>query len=87
MPTNANDGKLLPIKYLDEDSKEWCIKARVVTKSALEAYNNNRSEGLYLYLILVDCYGTLIKAITYNEQAVEWFDSILVNKVYFISGG
>ena len=77
----------MPIKFINNLTIDWCIKARVVKKSQLRPYKNAKGEGVILTLDLIDKDGTIIQGTMFNENAKKWFEKIQEDKVYTICGG
>ncbi|XP_047099500.1 replication protein A 70 kDa DNA-binding subunit-like isoform X2 [Schistocerca piceifrons] len=84
--TGSTSGSILPIADLSPGQKEWEIKARVVNKTAIKRYFNNKGEGKRFSMELVDSSGH-IHATAFGEQCNEFYDLIEEGRVYFISRG
>ncbi|XP_049943434.1 replication protein A 70 kDa DNA-binding subunit-like isoform X3 [Schistocerca serialis cubense] len=82
--TGSTSGSILPIADLSPGQKEWEIKARVVNKTAMIRYVNNK--GKRFSMELVDSSGH-IHATAFGEQCDEFYDLIKEGRVYFISRG
>ncbi|XP_049795806.1 replication protein A 70 kDa DNA-binding subunit-like isoform X2 [Schistocerca nitens] len=84
--TGSTSGSILPIPDLSPGQKEWEIKARVVNKTEIKRYLNNKGEGKRFSMELVDNSGH-IHATAFGEQCDEFYDLIEEGRVYFISRG
>lgn len=81
---NLNEHLTMPIENLSPYQNKWVIKARVSSKSVLRTYSNARGEGKLFSFDMADETGE-IRATAFNQQAEKFFETIEVDKVYFIS--
>ena len=65
MPTN----QFTPLKAICMFNQDWRIKVRVVRKSQLRSWKNDKSEGWVLTVDLIDEQATLITASFFNASA------------------
>ena len=49
-----------PIKALSTFIYDWRIKARLIRKGPRKTWKNARSEGYFMNIELMDCYGSMI---------------------------
>lgn len=73
-----------PIVALTPYQNNWCIKARVVQKSEIRHYSNQRGEGRLFNVTLMDESGE-IKGTVWNAMVEELFEKLQENRVYFVS--
>ncbi|KAL6619660.1 hypothetical protein ACP70R_034799 [Stipagrostis hirtigluma subsp. patula] len=78
---------ITPISALNPYQARWTIKARVIAKTNLRHYDNARGPGKFFSFDLLDAQGGEIRATCFNLQADQYFDQIVVDKVYIISKG
>ncbi|KAL6624796.1 hypothetical protein ACP70R_032117 [Stipagrostis hirtigluma subsp. patula] len=78
---------ITPISALNPYQTRWTIKARVTSKTNLRHYDNARGPGKFFSFDLLDAQGGEIRATCFNLQAGQYFDQIVVDKVYIISKG
>lgn len=82
-----NDSVIQPISSLNPYQQNWKIKARCTNKDKMRAWKNHKGEGKLFGVDLLDNQGSQIRAIAFNETAVDLYDKFERNKVYLISGG
>lgn len=75
-----------PINSLSPYQNKWTIRARVVYKAPIRTWSNQRGDGKLFSMDLVDESGE-IRATAFNNECDKFFDTIEVNKVYFITRG
>lgn len=81
------DNFYAPISALSITSSDWTIKARVIRKSNIKIFQNNRGEGRLFSCVLIDSNSDQIQA-TFFNQAAEMFEyRIQEGRVYTFSGG
>jgi replication factor A1 len=73
-----------PIAALTPYQNNWRIKARVVQKSDIRHYSNQRGEGRFFSVTLMDDSGE-IKATIWNAMVDDLFEKLQENQVYFFS--
>ncbi|EIW60181.1 replication factor-a protein [Trametes versicolor FP-101664 SS1] len=86
-PTQGNRGgrtAIYPIESLSPYQNHWTIKARVISKSEIRTWSNQRGEGKLFNITLMDESGE-IRATGFNATVDELYDRIQEGKVYFIS--
>src|SRR6266404_187655 len=77
----------LPIQAiagLSPYQNNWQIKVRVVQKSEIRSYSNQRGEGRFFSVTLMDDSGE-IKGTAWNAVVDELYTKLQENKVYFLS--
>ncbi|VVC40621.1 Nucleic acid-binding, OB-fold,Replication factor-A protein 1, N-terminal,Replication factor A, C- [Cinara cedri] len=75
-----------PINSLSPYQNKWTIRARVVCKTPIRTWSNQRGDGKLFSMDLVD-ESSEIRATAFNNECDKFFDMIEVNKVYFITRG
>jgi len=75
---------IYPIVALTPYQNNWCIKARVVQKSEIRHYSNQRGEGRFFSVTLMDDSGE-IKGTAWNAVVDDLFEKLQENRVYFVS--
>ncbi|KAK9928220.1 hypothetical protein M0R45_025366 [Rubus argutus] len=83
---NEAPGRIVQIPALNPFQGRWTIKARVTAKSELRSYTNARGDGKVFNFDLLDRGGE-IRATCFNSVAEEFYNLIVVGKVYLISKG
>ena len=78
---------LFPIRSLNPYHDKWTIKARVLSKSDVRTWNNDRGTGKLFSFELIDKEGDKIRCTAFNEQVDSLVSVIEVGKVYYISKG
>jgi len=75
---------IYPIAALTPYQNNWRIKARVVQKSDIRHYSNQRGEGRFFSVTLMDNSGE-IKGTAWNAVVDDLFERLQENRVYFFS--
>ena len=75
---------IYPIVALTPYQNNWCIKARLVQKSEIRHYSNQRGEGRFFSITLMDESGE-IKGTAWNAAVDDLYEKLQENRVYFIS--
>jgi replication factor A1 len=75
---------IYPIAALTPYQNNWRIKARVVQKSDIRHYSNQRGEGRFFSVTLMDDSGE-IKGTAWNAVVDDLFEKLQENRVYFFS--
>jgi replication factor A1 len=73
-----------PIAALTPYQNNWRIKSRVVQKSDIRHYSNQRGEGRFFSVTLMDDSGE-IKGTAWNAVVDDLFEKLQENRVYFFS--
>jgi replication factor A1 len=73
-----------PIAALTPYQNNWRIRARVVQKSDIRHYSNQRGEGRFFSVTLMDDSGE-IKGTAWNAVVDDLFEKLQENRVYFFS--
>jgi replication factor A1 len=73
-----------PIAALTPYQNNWRIKARVVQKSDIRHYSNQRGEGRFFSVTMMDDSGE-IKGTAWNAVVDDLFEKLQENRVYFFS--
>jgi len=73
-----------PIAALTPYQNNWRIKARVVQKSDIRHYSNQRGEGRFFSVTLMDD-SAEIKGTAWNAVVDDLFEKLQENRVYFFS--
>ncbi|XP_050527598.1 replication protein A 70 kDa DNA-binding subunit-like [Daktulosphaira vitifoliae] len=81
-----NDNNIHPINSLSPYQNKWTIRARIMSKSSIRTWTNQRGDGKLFSMDLVDEHGE-IRATAFNSECDKFYDMIEVNKVYFITKG
>jgi replication factor A1 len=83
-PTGNRANPVYPIAALTPYQNNWRIKARVVQKSDIRHYSNQRGEGRFFSVTLMDDSGE-IKGTAWNAVVDDLFEKLQENRVYFFS--
>ncbi|AFZ78978.1 replication factor-A protein 1, putative [Theileria equi strain WA] len=77
-----------PVKITDLTlyTPKWLIHARVVYKTEIRKFNNQRGESQLFSADLCDAHGE-IRAIFFGEAVTKWYSFLEEGQVYSISGG
>jgi len=80
----ARGNPIYPITGLTPYQNNWRIKARVVQKSDIRTYSNQRGEGRFFSVVLMDD-SAEIKGTVWNAMVDELYDKFQENRVYLVS--
>ncbi|EAN32381.2 replication factor-a protein 1 (rpa1) family protein [Theileria parva strain Muguga] len=80
------DVPLTKISDLTLYTPKWSIRARVVFKSEIRKFNNQRGESQLFSVDLCDSNGE-IRAVFFGESVNKWYSFLEEGQVYSISGG
>ncbi|KAI9460036.1 replication factor-a protein [Russula earlei] len=83
-PAMNRANPIYPIVALTPYQNNWRIKVRVVQKSDIRHYSNQRGEGRLFSVTLMDDSGE-IKGTAWNTMVDELFERLQENRVYFVS--
>jgi hypothetical protein len=72
---------------LPNDINNWPICARVIEKSRITLWENERKDGLLFNVKLIDSSGTDISAAFFDNAVDLFFDVIEIGNAYVLSGG
>ncbi|KND02596.1 replication factor-a protein 1 (rpa1) [Spizellomyces punctatus DAOM BR117] len=75
---------IFPISSLSPYQNKWTIKARVVGKSDVKHWDNQRGQGKLFSCTFVDESGE-IRATGFNDAVDAWYDVLEDGKVYYVS--
>ena len=81
------ESNVVPIDSLNLYSGKWTIKARVTNKSGIRTWSNARGDGKLFSIDLLDDSNGEIKATIFQEAVDMYYDKIVTEKVYYITGG
>ncbi len=94
----SKNGKIIPqqpeqivnFESLDPISENWCIRCKVIKKSAVRNWSNERGSGVVASVLVRDESvnpGTVnhLRLVFFNEALDEFFDKMQPNKLYNIS--
>jgi replication factor A1 len=88
-PVAKNDAtsRVVPVAQLNQYQNRWTIKVRVTAKTEIRQYVNAKGPGKVFSFDMLDEHGGEIRATCFNAQVDQFFDQIVVDKVYLISRG
>lgn len=72
---------------LNTFTKEWVIRVKVFRKYPMKFYKNQRGQGCFLKIDLMDKHKTQIEASFFNESAEKWAPLIQEGLTYTMSNG
>lgn len=81
---SANHPTIFPIEGLSPYQNNWTIRAKVKQKSDIRTYANQRGEGKFFSVVLMDETAE-IKATAFNQSVDELYEKLQEGKTYFIS--
>jgi replication factor A1 len=79
--THAN---VYPIEAISPYQNKWTIKARVINKSDIKTWSNQRSEGKLFTVTFLDETGE-IRATGFNQECDNFFEVLQEGQVYYVS--
>ncbi|XP_035219563.1 replication protein A 70 kDa DNA-binding subunit-like [Stegodyphus dumicola] len=82
----CDDKLIFPILSLTPYHSKWTIKARIVYKTTLINYDNKQGNGKFISFVLLDETGD-IRAVGFDNYAVELQSLLEINNIYYISNG
>lgn len=82
--TAARGNPVYPITGLTPYQNNWRIKARVIQKSDIRTYSNQRGEGRFFSVTFMDD-SSEIKGTAWNAMVDELYEKLQENRVYFVS--
>lgn len=83
----TDDGMpIMTIKSLSPYQNKWAIKGRVMNKSDIRTWNNQKGSGKLFNCTLVDSTGE-IRLTAFNDAVDTFYDLIQEGKVYLVSNG
>lgn len=74
------------IMALNPFSNKWVVKGRCISKSEIRKFTNQKGEGKFFFIYLVDESGS-IKVSCFNETVDLFYEMFDVGKVYNVSNG
>ena len=77
-------GNIFPIETLSPYQNKWTIKARVVQKSDIRTWHNQRGEGKLFSVTFLDESGE-IRATGFNEQCDNFYPLLKEGDVFFVT--
>ncbi|XP_025017634.1 replication protein A 70 kDa DNA-binding subunit-like [Tetranychus urticae] len=77
---------ICPIAGLHTVKRNWKICGKVVAKSELKTWENDKTNGKFFNFVIADS-TSCIKAIAFNSQCEKIFPIIKINAIYYISNG
>jgi len=80
----AGGGQHVPVKSINPFMREFTIKARVTSKSAVRTWNNARGEGKLFNVNLMDAEGTEIQGTAFNDAVDNLYPIFEEGKVFVI---
>lgn len=83
---NSNNPNVFPIEGLSPYQNNWTIRAKVKTKSDIRTYSNQKGEGKFFSVTLMDETGE-IKATAFNQTVDLFYDQLQEGRTYLISKG
>lgn len=83
----ANGEFYTPIKALSTFIYDWRIKARLTKKGPRKTWKNNRSEGYFINIELMDMHGTQIQGTFFKDACDKFEPMIKEGSIYLCSGG
>jgi len=88
MSQREKNSNCMPITELSPyGARGWRIKARVLTKSDIRRFTNNRGEGQLFKVDLVDKFGGEVSATFFDRAVDRFFEMLRPQQVYYFSKG
>ena len=85
---HEEDGNLMTIAMLSPVcDPNWRIKARVLKKNDIKQYKNQKGEGCFFTIELMDKNQTEISCSFFNAGCEKWFDFLEEGRMFVFSGG
>jgi replication factor A1 len=82
----SNHHNVIPIEGLSPYQNNWTIRAKVKSKSDIRTYSNQRGEGKFFSVTLMDQSGE-IKATGFNTNVDQFYEQLQEGRTYYISKG
>jgi replication factor A1 len=76
-----------PIASLNPYNPRWIIKGRVINKSEVKSWSNEKGSGTYFNFDFMDQHGTAIKVTAFRDLCEKYFNFIKLGECYTISRG
>ncbi|CAG8444238.1 3605_t:CDS:1 [Ambispora leptoticha] len=83
-PCHSNEHTLFSIVSLNPYQNKWSLKAKVIKKSEIKTYTNQRGEGKIFSFNIMDDSGE-IKVVCFNDACEKFYNLIEEDHVYMIS--
>ncbi|KAA8901948.1 hypothetical protein FN846DRAFT_780784 [Sphaerosporella brunnea] len=83
-PSAGAHGNIYPIEAISPYQNKWTIKARVINKSDIKTWSNQRSEGKLFTVTFLDETGE-IRATGFNQECDTYFELLQEGQVYYVS--
>jgi len=84
---NSNQDNIQPVSSLNPYQNSWKIKVRCTAKDNMRHYHNQKGDGKFFGVDLLDKHGTEIRAVAFNEAAEKFFTIFERNRIFVISKG
>lgn len=79
--------RLTAISDLNVHLGRWAIRGRITKKTEMKTWSNNRGDGRFFSVELLDVGGGQIRATMFNKQAEKFYDDMEIGGVYEIANG
>lgn len=81
-----HDANLFPLKALNPyQNQRWTVKARVVHKSDVKTWNNDKGSGRLLSVDILDAEGTKMRVTMFNQEIDNFEPLLQVGKSIYLS--